>query len=168
MSAPGLQPANPRQYFLHFDPRKIAAVGMLVLYFGNLQASSVEQSKASVYSHATGLSCNFGRDGQAVRLFLSNSRNCEGSRYPYLEIDIQQLPIRSKHRITIGEDNSAFRCLGGREACEQARSVVVVFDRYEEKNDNGRLETRGHFEVKFRGEETESADFTVDCYAPCA
>ena len=52
-------------------------------------------------------------------------------------------------------------------ACERTRSGIVVFDGYEEKNDNGRLETR-HFEVKFRGEQTESANFMVDCFAPCA
>ena len=163
-----MQPAGPRQYFLHFHSRKIAAVGMLVLYFGHLQASSIEQSKASVYSQAASLSCIFGRDGQWFRLLLSKRRSCEVSRYAYLEIDIQQLPIHSRHRITIGENNWSFRCLDAREACEQARSGVVVFDRDEEKNDNDRLETRGHFEVKFRGEETESGDFTVDCYAPCA
>lgn len=124
--------------------------------------------KTASYSHANILSCIFGKEGPGVRIFLRKSPGCEGGRYPYLEIDIQQLPTQTNKRIFIGEDNWAFRCLDPREACEQARSGEVVFDSYEDKNARGEAGTRGQFILKFRGSETESGDFNFDCYGPCA
>jgi hypothetical protein len=131
------------------------------------QLSSREQPKVPSYYHASSLICVVGKDAPGVRLFLTKSLSCERLKHPYIEIDIQQPAIQSTKRIVIGEDNQSYRCLDPREACEQALSGVVVFDRYQEKNAKGKLETAGRFDLKFRGSETESGSFTVDCYSPC-
>src|SRR5579864_3089693 len=65
---------------------------------------------ANGYSHGT-MTCMTGGDGPGTRLLFRQNRGCEGiTSYPYLEVDITELPILVHKSITIGPDNWAFRC----------------------------------------------------------
>jgi len=48
--------------------------------------------------------------------------------YPYLEVDIWELPILVNKKIRIGEGNWAFKCLDEKESCEQSLGGDIVFD----------------------------------------
>lgn len=120
---------------------------------------------ANAYSHGE-TSCLQGTDGPGVRLRLRQNNHCEGRiSYPYLEIDIRELPIAEHKTITIGADNWAFRCPDPKESCEQSLSGKVVFD-HSDQTAGKEIQTDGRYELKFRTD-TESGHFKVDCLIPC-
>lgn len=130
---------------------------------------SARETKASVnanaYSHGE-TTCLQGNDGPGVRLRLRQNSRCEGRiSYPYLEIDIRELPVAAHKSITIGADNWAFKCRDPKESCEQSLSGKIVFDHFEDTAGK-EIQTDGYYELKFRTS-TESGHFKVDCLAPC-
>ena len=74
-------------------------------------------------------SCLQGNSGTGLRLFLMQTRSCEGDiSCPYLEVDVTEKPIPVHKGISIGADNRAFRCRNAKDSCEQAVSGDVIFD----------------------------------------
>ena len=120
---------------------------------------------ANAYSHGE-TTCLQGNDGPGVRLRLRQNSRCEGRvSYPYLEIDIRELPIVVHKSITIGENNWAFRCPNPKESCEQSLGGKIVFDHFEETAGK-EIQTDGNYELRFKTGR-ESGHFRVDCRAPC-
>jgi hypothetical protein len=131
---------------------------------------SARETKGSVnantYSHGE-TTCLQGDDGHGLRLRLRQAGRCEGRvAYPYLEIDIRELPIAVRKSITIGADNLAFRCPDTNESCEQSLSGHVMFDHLGDANGK-ETQTDGSYELRFRDGHTESGHFNVDCRPPC-
>src|SRR5271165_3410134 len=78
----------------------VAVSIMVALAFcaGGVRASETE----SAYSHGE-TSCLQGNDGPGLRLRLRQTSRCEGRvTYPYLQIDIRELPIAIHRNIQIG------------------------------------------------------------------
>lgn len=122
---------------------------------------------ANAYLYAT-TTCIGGEGGPGVRLFLKQFSQCQGTTsYPYLRIDIREQLILAQKNIAIGGDNSALRCLGPRQSCEQAVSGNILFDHFEELSGK-ELKTDGYYELKFRTGRIESGIFKLDCMAPCS
>jgi len=124
-----------------------------------------ETGSANAYSHGETTWLQ-GDDGPGIRLRLRQSNQCEGKvSYPYLEVDIRELPIAVHKSIPIGADNWAFRCPDARESCEQSRGGTIVFDHLEETVGKD-LQTDGSYNLRFRSG-VESGRFKVDCWPPC-
>jgi len=133
----------------------------------SVSAPEAKQSESMhAYSHGT-TGCLQGNDGPGVRLRLRQSSRCEGNvLYPYLEIDVRQLPISVHKRITIGSDNWAFRCQGAKQSCEQSSSGEIVFNHVDEASGKD-IQTDGSYELRFSNGTSEKGRFKVDCTAPC-
>jgi hypothetical protein len=122
-------------------------------------------ANAYVYAITT---CIGGEGGPGVRLFLKQSSQRQGrTSYPYLRIDIREQPILAQKNIAIGGDNSAIRCLGARQSCDQAISGNILFDHFEDFSGK-EVKTDGYYELKFRTGRTEGGLFKLDGMAPCS
>lgn len=120
----------------------------------------------NAYPHGT-TSCLQGSDGPGVKLLLRQNSQCEGrASYPYLEVDIRELPVSVHKSISIGADNWAFRCPDPKESCQQSLSGKVVFDHFEGTVGKD-IQTDGSYELRFGADGFESGHFEVDCIAPC-
>ena len=141
----------------------VAVSIMVALAFcaGGVRASETE----SVYSHGE-TSCLQGNDGPGLRLRLRQTSRCEGRvTYPYLQIDIRELPIAIHRNIQIGEDNWARKCPSSNEGCEESLGGTVTFDHFEE-TDGKHIQTDGSYKLRFRAG-WETGQFNVDCRMPC-
>ena len=119
----------------------------------------------NAYSHGE-TTCLQGDEGPGICLRLRQDSHCEGrTSYPYLEIDLRELPITVRKSITIGADNWAFRCADPKESCEQALGGKIVFDHFEETAGK-EIRTDGSYDLRFRTG-VESGHFEVDCRGPC-
>ena len=117
------------------------------------------------YSHGE-TSCLQGNDGPGLRLRLRQNGRCEGRvTYPYLEIDIRELPIAAHREIRIGAENWARKCLSSNESCEESLGGTITFDHLDE-TPGKQIQTDGSYKVKFRGG-WETGQFKVDCLPPC-
>jgi hypothetical protein len=88
-------------------------------------------ANTNAYRHGT-TTCLQGSDGPGVKLLLRQNSRCEGRvSYPYLEVDIRELPVSAHKSISIGADNWAFRCPDPKDSCQQSLSGKVVFDHFE-------------------------------------
>jgi hypothetical protein len=133
----------------------------LAFYADGVRASETE----SADSHAE-TSCLQGNDGPGLRLRLRQTSRYEGRvTYPYLQIDIRELPIAIHRNIQIGEDNWARKCPSSNEACEESLGGTVTFDHFEE-TDGKHIQTDGSYKLRFRAG-WETGEFKVDCLAPC-
>lgn len=122
---------------------------------------------ASEYSHGM-MTCRTGGDGAGMRLILRASIRCEGdTSYPYLEVDIRELPISVHKRITIGPENLAFSCPSPKEGCRQAWSGSVVFNHLEKHVSGEEIQTDGDYDLKFSNGPPEIGNFKVDCGGIC-
>jgi len=133
----------------------------------SVAAPKAKQSESMpAYSHGT-TGCLQGNDGPGVRLRLRQSSRCEGNvLYPYLEIDVRQLPISVHKKITIGPDNWAFSCPGPKQSCEQSSSGEIMFNHLDEASGRD-IQTDGLYELRFSNGRSEKGRFKVDCTAPC-
>ena len=117
------------------------------------------------YSHGE-TSCLQGDDGPGFRLRLRQNSRCEGRvTYPYLEIDIRELPIAAHREIRIGAGSWARKCPSSNEACEESLGGTITFDHFEETVGK-QIQTDGSYKVKFRAG-WETGQFKVDCFPPC-
>ena len=140
----------------------LVGVILVALCFARESKSSVD---ARPYSHGEML-CQPSDDRPGVRLRLRQTRRCQRRvSYPYVELDIGELPIPMHKRITIGVNIWAMRCLKPNEACEQSSSGTVVFDHFE-KSTGKAVQTDGYYVLRFRDGQ-ESGHFRVDCRPPC-
>ena len=124
-----------------------------------------ETGNPSTYSHGE-KTCLPSDEGPGMRLRLRPSNRCEERvSYPYLEVDIRELPIVAQKTIAIGEDNWAFKCADPKESCEQSRGGTIVFDHLEGTvgKDN---QIDGSYHLRFRTA-GESGHFKVDCRLRC-
>ena len=143
----------------------IAGVCFIAIVLSSSARETGGSESASTYSHGE-KTCLQGTDGPGVLLRLSKSRRCERRvSYPYLEVDIRELPIAAHRGITIGADNWAFKCPDPKESCEQALGGTIVLDHFEETAGK-EIQTDGSYHLKFRTG-LESGHFRVDCLAPC-
>ena len=134
----------------------------------SMSAHEAKQSESMhAYSHGT-TGCLQGNDGPGIRLRLRQGSRCDegDDLYPYLEIDVRELPIAVHKSFTIGPDNWAFRCPSPKESCEQSLSGKVVFNHFEETVGK-EVQTDGFYELRFRTG-TESGHFKVNCMGACA
>ena len=133
----------------------------------SVSAHDTKQSvNMNAYSHGS-TTCLQGSDGSGVRLRLRQNSRCEGNvAYPYLEIDIRQMPISVHKSITIGADNWAFRCPSPKESCEQSSSGKIVFNHLDVASGKD-IQTDGSYELRFSTGTSEKGQFKVDCRAPC-
>jgi len=121
----------------------------------------------NVYLHG-GMTCMQGDGAPGTRLFLRRNVRCEGgTSYPYLEVDIRELPILVHKNINIGPDNWAFRCLSPKESCQQSVSGRVVFNHLETHLSGEEIQTDGDYELRFNNGPSESGRFKVDCAGTC-
>jgi len=108
-----------------------------------------DTGSANTYSHGE-TTCLQRDDGPGTRLRLRRSDRCEGKvSYPYLEVDIRELPIAVHKSIPIGADNWAFKCPDAKESCEQSRGGTIVFDHLEESVGKD-IQTDGSYDLRFR------------------
>jgi hypothetical protein len=153
------------------DRVRLEASVLMLLLFGSaitltLSAHGMPGFGKGGYSHGTA-ACLQGNDGPGTRIRLTQHRSCGAQiSYPYLEIEIRDLPISAGKSIPIGETNTAFRCQGPKNACEQSLSGEVIFNRYEETSEK-ELQTDGHYELRFNTGPPEAGHFKVDCMEPC-
>lgn len=142
------------------------ALACLVATIFSMSARAVKRSESRhAYSHGT-TGCLQGNDGPGLRLRLRQSSRCEGNvLYPYLEIDVRELPISVRKSITIGPDNRAFRCPGPKESCEQSSAGKIVFNHLDETGKD--VQADGSYELRFSNGTSEKGRFKVDCMAPC-
>jgi hypothetical protein len=140
----------------------LVGVILVALSFARERKSSVD---ARPYSLGEML-CQLSDDRPGVRLRLRQTRHCEGGvSYPYVELDIGELAIPVRKRITIGVNIWAMRCLKPNQACEQSSSGTVEFDHFE-KGTGKAVQTDGYYVLRFRDGQ-ESGHFRVDCRPPC-
>lgn len=118
------------------------------------------------YPHGTTV-CLQGRDGPGIRLRLRQRQGCDGwDIYPYLEIDVRELPFAANKSIVIGETNTAFECLDRKTPCKQFTSGRVMLNRVPDTSSGWRAE--GWYELKFNTGLLWTGRFKVDCIAPCS
>ncbi len=155
--------SDATQVHTHFVLQKSAGLVILLASLSPLNHSTEAQVKLQTYSYGT-TTCLEGDNGPGLVLLLDASESVCKTRpsYPYLEIDIRELPVVPQKVIVIGPENWAFRCPNQKESCEQALSGTVVFDRFGTEND------AGHYELKFKNREIETGRFNVVCSLPCA
>jgi hypothetical protein len=100
------------------------------------------------------VTCVQGANGPGVSLRLRRDNDSAVMNpYPYLDIDIRELPVAVRKPITIGPDNWAFRCLDQKESCEQALSGTIGFDHFEDysrKPVSPDGTTDGYYDLKFK------------------
>lgn len=144
------------------------------LFLSALEARAPDSGTSS-YSHGE-ITCLEGDRGPGLRLRLRQHSGCEGrTSYPYLEIDIRELPIAAQQRIAIGGNNWAFKCRRAVnrdqengfpiESCEPSGGGKIVFEHYETTVEKGsRID--GSYELRFRTG-AESGHFRVECQPPC-
>lgn len=143
----------------------IFGLGVAFVAFLSSSHESKGSEETSAYSHGE-TTCLQGDEGPGVRLRLRQNSRCEGRvSYPYLEIDIRELPIVVHKKIAIGEDNWAFRCPDPEESCEQSLGGTIVFDHFEQ-TPGKHIQTDGSYDMQFRTGR-ENGHFKVDCVAPC-
>ena len=149
------------------DCRFKQVAGFAVLFASLTPLSHLEgsQADANTYPHGT-TTCLAEVGIRGIRLFLTKTSRCGANPYPYVEIDIRELPIAVEKNIVIGPDNWAFRCLSAKEACEQIPSGKIVFDHLD--GPTAGLKTEGHYELRLRSGAIERGNFKVDCLAPCS
>jgi hypothetical protein len=151
---------------------KLEAALTFLLLFGVAIALCLSAGGATRFANADGYShgtqaCLQGRDGQGIRLRLREHRHCEGQvTYPYLELDIRDLPIAANQSITIGEDNLAFICQKPEKSCQQFRSGEIMFNHFEQTSAKG-IQTDGWYQLKSGNDRPETGRFNVDCIEPC-
>lgn len=144
----------------------VAIMGVFVAVGVAFFARGVRASEsASAYSHGE-TSCLQGEDGPGLRLRLRQNARCEGNvTYPYLEIDIREVPIAVHQQIRIGDNNWARRCPSPNESCEESLEGAITFDHFAEIAGK-HIQTNGSYKLRFRAG-WESGEFKVDCEAPC-
>lgn len=149
--------------------KRVAGVAALFVSLAPLSPLDGSQADANTYSHGT-TTCLGESDTPGVRLFLTQKNRCGANPYPYVEIEIRQLPIAVQKSVNIGPDNWAFRCLSAKESCEQVPSGKIVFDHLENGSSAAGLKTEGHYELRLRGGTgvVERGNFKVDCLVPCS
>ncbi len=134
---------------------------------GAIFLSGTETKIAGAYPHGTVI-CLQGNDGAGVRLRLRQTARCEGGvSYPYLDIDIRELPVSRGKRIRIGPLNWAFLCPDPKQSCEQLSSGTIVFDHFED-SDGKYIQTDGYYELISRNGKSERGHFQADCFSACA
>ena len=122
---------------------------------------------ASAYSHGM-MTCLQGDGAPGTRLLLRRDNRCEGSTsYPYLEVDIRELPIAADKSIIIGTENWAFRCSSPQQSCQQSVSGKVVFNHLEKRLSGEEIHTDGDYELRFSNGPSEKGHFKVACAGIC-
>lgn len=140
--------------------------GVIALALSLFARDAKPSPSETPYSHGE-TSCLQGNDGPGLRLRLRQQKRCEGRvSYPFLEIDIRELPVPARNRVIIATDNWAQRCPDPNEACEQSLSGTIVFDHFDKPAREEGIQTDGHYELRFRNSKV-TGHFQVDCLAPC-
>jgi hypothetical protein len=145
----------------------VAVVAVSVAVALAFFARAVRASETtSAYSHGE-TNCLQGNDGPGLRLRLRQNDRCGegGVTYPYLQIDIRELPIAAHKNIRIGADNWARKCASPDEACEESLGGTITFEHFQE-TDGKHIQVDGSYKLRFRTG-AETGQFKVDCLAPC-